>query len=232
MFHSPAILFTAALALAFASPAAADMDRFISVEGAGTVLATPDIAVVSAGVVTRAASAAEAVRLNNAAMPALLKALKDMGVKDQDLRTLGFNVAPRRGRRSPGDTSPGIKSYQVSNRVEVTVRDLGKLGALLDRMAVAGANTIHGVRFDLADPDRVQDRARQKAVADARRRAELYAEATGLRLGKVLRIEERRTRFPRARAVAISEIRSAGVVPVKRGQLKIRAAISVIFAIE
>ncbi len=233
MLRPPAALIVVCLSLAVSSPVrAAEAGRFISVEGTGTVSAPPDTAMVVAGVMTRAASARQAVDRNNAAMPALFTLLEEMGVKPEDIRTRGFNVAPVYARREPGKGAPGVTGYRASNRIEVTVRDLASLGALLDRLVSAGANTIHGVRFKIGKPRPLLDTARRRAVADARRRARLYAEAAGLRLGAVLRIEERRVQLPQPRLMAATAIRASAPVPIARGQQEIRATIGVTFAIE
>jgi hypothetical protein len=233
MLRPPAALIVVCLSLAVSSPVrAAEADRFISVEGTGTVSAPPDTAMVVAGVMNRAASARQAVDRNNAAMPALFTLLEEMGVKPEDIRTRGFNVAPVYARREPGKGAPGVTGYRASNRIEVTVRDLASLGALLDRLVSAGANTIHGVRFKIGKPRPLLDTARRRAVADARRRARLYAEAAGLRLGAVLRIEERRVQLPQPRLMAATAIRASAPVPIARGQQEIRATIGVTFAIE
>lgn len=233
MLRPSAALIVVCLSLAVSSPVrAAEAGRFISVQGTGTVSAPPDTAMVVAGVMTRAASARQAVDRNNAAMPALFTLLKEMGVKPEDIRTRGFTVAPVYARREPGKGAPGVTGYRASNRIEVTVRDLASLGALLDRLVGAGANTIHGVRFKIGKPRPLLDTARRRAVADARRRARLYAEAAGLRLGAVLRIEERRVQSPQPRLMAATAIRASAPVPIARGQQEFRATIGVTFAIE
>lgn len=233
MLRPPAAIIVVCLTLAVSSPVrAAEADRFISVQGTGTVSAPPDTAMVVAGVTTRAAGARQAVERNNAAMPALFTVLKEMGVKPEDIRTRGFSVAPEYARREAGKGAPGVTGYRASNRIEVTVRDLASLGALLDRLVGAGANTIHGVRFKIGEPEPLLALARRKAVADARRRARLYAEAAGVRLGAVLRIEERGVQLPRPPLMATAAIRAAAPVPIARGQQEIRATIGVTFAIE
>lgn len=232
-FH--AILFVLFLSLAMSpQTGAAEPDKFISVEGVGKVTAPPDMAVITAGVETRAATAREAVSANNAVMPALFKALEEMGVAKADIQTRNFSVTPEYGRRRPGGKSRTVEGYRASNRVAVKVRDLAAIGALLDRLVTAGANQVQGVRFQVAKPGSVLNRARKIAVADARNRAALYADAAGVRLGKVLRIEERSTGLPRPRLVQAGALRASAsaAVSVARGEQEFRATIHVTFAIE
>lgn len=229
--YTTIFVFCFSLSLAFAPPAvAAEGDKFISVEGTGIVPAPPDAAVVSTGVVTRAASARKAVERANAAMPNLFKLLQDMGVQQSDVVTRGFAVTPQFARREAGKGPPRIVGYRVSKRVRVTVRDLTRLGAMLDRLAAARNTIVGRVRYRVGELEPLIDEARQKAVKDARRRAALYAKSVGVRLGKVQRIVERGLRLPQPpRQASAGGRRGAGsVIP---GRQEVRAIIGVTFAI-
>lgn len=221
------------LLLAFAVPAAADDDerRSITVLGTAEVAAAPDMAVVQAGVVGQAATAAAAVADSNAAMGEVLAALEDLGVAEKDVQTSRFGVSPVYSDRSERRDRPEIVGYRVENRVRVRVRDLDRLGRVLDQLVTAGANTMGGIQFELADPAPVLDQARQGAVADARRKAELLAGAAEARLGRVLRIEEAVAAppVPMGRRVAMAE---AAAVPVARGELELTASVRVTWALE
>jgi uncharacterized protein YggE len=223
-----------AVLLAF-NPAAADdgMKRFVAVQGSGSVTATPDQAHVNTGITTKADTARQALDANNAAMARLMAALKQAGIEEKDIRTSNFNVSPWYEpyvRNRPRV----IGGYQASNQVRVRVRDLAKLGGILDAVVTAGSNRVNGVQFDIAEPEALMDDARRKAVADAKRRATLYAEAAGAKLGRVVSINEQATHFPRPFMVQADSLRSAKAaeVPVSPGTQEISATVSVRFELE
>ena len=128
-------------------------------------------------------------------MSSLFRQLSKAGIDEKDIRTRNFSVSPyyeRYERNKPRL----IAGYQAANQVTVTVRDLKQLGRLLDSVVSAGSNRVNGVQFSVAEPEKLLDQARRKAVKDAMRRAHLYADAAGAGLGKILQIQERGTRYP------------------------------------
>lgn len=209
-------------------PVFADSDktRFIAVQGKGTVTAVPDIASINTGVSTQADTAREALSGNNKAMNALFQELSKAGIEEKDIRTSNFSVSPvyePYQRNKPRK----ISGYQATNQVTVVVRNLKKLGNLLDSVVSAGSNRINGVQFSVADPKKLLDQARRKAVKDAMRRARLYADAAGAELGKILQIQERGTHFPRPRMMAADAVRSEKSVPVSRGTQTLSATVGI-----
>lgn len=236
-----AAAFLAALAAAtaaFAPAQAADGDgaaRRIAVVGIGEATAAPDMAVLQLGVVSEAKAAAEALAANSAAMARLLGALRAENIAARDLQTSGFSVEPRYsdpvvvdGRETE---PPKIVGYVVRNAVTVRLRDLARLGALLDRAVTLGANSISGPGFALADPKASEDAARRDAVADAQAKAALYAAAAGVRLGRIVSIEERDTSPPEPLMMArtMQAEAMAAPVPVESGELVRRAAVSIVW---
>lgn len=192
--HPRLVLPIAALALGALAPVAARAEErppSVTVTGTGEVSAPPDAARIAAGVVSEAPRAADAVRQTNAAMQKVLAALDAAGVDRKHVQTSRFDVSPVYAD-TPGRMrgTPEIAAYRASNQVQVELRDIEKVGATLDALVGAGANEIGGIAFAIADPKPLQDEARKKAVADARRKAELYAQATGTALGRVLAIDE------------------------------------------
>lgn len=169
---------------------AAELSRTISVSGHAEVAATPDRARVSAGVVSQAASAGEAVDQNSAAMRGVFAALEAAGVAQADMRTAGFNVTPVFEQVERTRQAPRIVGYRANNTVTALVRDIATVGATLDALIKGGANTLHGVSFFVAPDEAVQDRLRIAAVKDAARKAAMMAEAAGARLGRVMTIAE------------------------------------------
>ena len=203
----------------------------ITVTGAGEVQAKPDFAQVQVGVVTEGATAAEAMRKNNEAMSQLIAMIRKRGIEDRDLQTIQFNVSPLYKYDKDQRESPKIAGYQVVNEVRVKVRDMTRLGAFLDEMVSVGANQVRGISFGVAEPAKLLDEARRKAMADAQRRAQVYAEAAGVRIGKPVRIEEQAGGRPVPYPVARMEAAAAPSVPVAPGEQTFTVNVTVSYAI-
>ncbi len=231
-FLCPILCGTFAAGLALAAPALAqDAPRQITVMGSSQADAVPDRATITAGVETQAPTAAGALAANSETMAAVFAALEAAAVEKRDMQTSQLNLSPvyepfREGAEAP----PQVVAYQASNMVTVRVRDLANLGKLIDALAGAGANRLYGIGFDVSEPGPSLDAARRKAVADARAKAELYAEAAGVTLGPVVTIRENvglgAPEPLRARAAM------AEAVPVAAGSVTLTADVEVVFAIE
>jgi uncharacterized protein len=181
----------AALALA-ASPALAQTvpPPAISVNGEATISAVPDQAEIDAGVTSEAKTAREASDLNNAAMGKVLLALKGAGIDEKDYQTSRLSLQPQYPSTQSRPGPATISGYRATNRVTIKVRDITKIAGLIDVLVGAGANEIGGVGFIVSQASKLLDDARGKAVADARRKAEIYANAAGVTLGEALSITE------------------------------------------
>ena len=183
----------AALALgAFAMTAASHAqdraaERTVSVSATGSVIAEPDIAHVSTGVLTEGATAREALDRNTTAMRALIDGLKALGIDAKDIQTTHIGVEPRYQQSKDGRT-PTINGYRVHNQVRIVQRVIGKLGETLDKAVTLGANQINGVQFEVSQAETLKDEARRRAMANALRRAQLYATAAGGQVDRVLAI--------------------------------------------
>lgn len=224
----------AAQAWAQEGSAAPQLVRTITVTGQADVKARPDMAMISAGVTSEGATAAEALSKNSEAMAAVIKALRDGGVAEEDIQTSNFSVSPTYTPYDPNNPAAPQKivGYQVQNSVNVAVRDLNKLGALLDVVVTSGANSIGGIGFSIAEPKPLLDRAREDAVKDARSRADLYAAAAGVGVGKVLTISETGFTPPQPVFYAKSMMAEAAPVPIAPGQETISGSITVTFEIQ
>ena len=175
-------LLASALA-ALAMPAFAEdakLVRSIAISGHGEVRGRPDLAVVTIGVLRTADTARAALDANNAAMAEIIAALKTAGISANDIQTTNFSVNPRTSYGASGSEPPKVQGYDVSNNVTITVRKLETLGAVLDQAVSTGSNQINGVAFAFAKPEPMTDEARKLAVADARRKAQLYVTAAGV----------------------------------------------------
>jgi hypothetical protein len=213
--------------------AAEQAPRRLVVTGTGEARARPDIAVISAGVVIQADTASAALAENTDAMNRVLEQLRAGGLAPEDVQTTQFAVMPLYESRPPDPQRtepPRIVGYQVSNQVTARVRDLDRLGAILDALVTAGANSINGPTFELADPDQLLGEARDAAVADALARAERYAAAAGVQLGKIIAIEEGGYVAP-PRPMMRAEAMAADV-PIAPGQTELSASVTITFALD
>lgn len=226
-------LFT--LLLATQALAQTDMQdqRSILVTGQGTATAPPDLAMINAGVQTRATSAIEAAKENEAAVAKVMAALEDAGVEKKDIQTSDYSIWPEQRRESRGDDNVVIDGFRVSNTVRVTVRELDALGELLGAVTNAGANSINGISFSVEDPAALESRAREAAMANARTRAEALAELAGVELGDVLQITmSSGGGYPRPIAMARMEAMDAAPAPsIAPGESSVAVSVQVTYAI-
>src|ERR1700709_1219588 len=183
--------FASALAGALLSfPALAQFAQIstISVSGEASVSAPPDLAQIDAGVSTEAKTAREASEANNAAMGRLLLALKGAGIDEKDFQTSRLSLQPQYAPNRAGPNA--VVGYRAANRVTVKLRDVTKVAATIDILVGAGANELGGINFMVSAASKLLDDAREQAIADARRKAEIYAKAAGVTLGAPLSITE------------------------------------------
>ena len=224
-----AVLVSLLLALAGAA-AAQEPPRQITVTGAAEAEAVPDLASVTAGVDTRADTAADALAANSETMTAIFAALDAAGIERRDVQTSQLSLNPVfEPFREEAEMPPAVVAYEASNMVTVRVRAINSLGAVIDALAKAGANRLQGVSFEVADPKPHLDTAREKAVADARGRAELYARAAGVALGPVVSIRET-VEMP-GPIMMRAEAASDGP-PIAAGTVTLAAQVEVVYAIE
>ena len=169
---------------------AQETEQGIIVVGEGRIATPPDMATITLGVTETASTAKAAMDAVTQAVAGILLALDAEGVAPEDRQTSGFYLHPMHREMAVDDTGPAITGYRAGNRVTVRVRDLTRLGAMLDVVIDIGANDFNGLNFGLQDEATPMAAARALAVADARARAEQLAEAAGLKLGNVLRLTE------------------------------------------
>lgn len=208
----------------------------LSLSAEGVVSAPPDTAVVTTGVVTEGETAEAALAGNNKSMAALMAALKDAGLPERDIQTSNFSLQPIYAPYDkPSDApsqGPRITGYQVMNRVTVTISNLETAGPLLDKVVKVGANNIEGISFEVADDSALMDEARQKALKEAKRRADLYAEVGGFSVGRILDMSENMVSPPRPYAMKTMAMRAEmDSVPLAAGETDLRVDVQVTFEI-
>jgi uncharacterized protein YggE len=202
----------------------------ISVTGEATVSVPPDLAQIDAGVTSEAKTAREASEANNAAMGKVLLALKGAGIEEKDFQTSRLSLQPQ-GAPNPSRPGPSaVVGYRASNRVTIRLRDVTKVASVIDTLVGAGANDIGGINFTVSQASKFLDEAREQAIADARRKAEIYAKAAGVTLGAPLSISEGGTPGPitfRRMAAGL-----APATPVAQGEETLQVTVSVSWAIK
>jgi uncharacterized protein len=213
----------AAPALAQIVPPAA-----ISVSGEATVSVPPDLALVEGGVTSEAKTAREASDANNAAMGKVLQALKGAGIEAKDVQTSRLSLQPQSAPNRSGP--PAIVGYRASNRVTIRVRDVTKVANVIDTLVAAGANDIGGINFMVSQASKLLDEAREQAVADARRKADIYAKAAGVTLGAPLSISEEGSPGPMPFRKMAGGM--AAAAPVAQGEETLQVTVSVSWAIK
>jgi uncharacterized protein len=225
-----AALVNASTALAIDRAVDSGADRFVEVSGEGAVGAAPDFARVTLGVTSTGQNAGEAMAANANAASALVSLIKSEGVAPADIQTSELSISPMFSQAAPGQqTEPTITGYSVSNNLTVMLRDISRLGALLDKAVAAGANSIYGIGFGHNDPSALLDKARPLAVADARRKAETYANAGGARIGRLMVLtEEAGGQMPMAFSRTFAKSASAPT-PIEAGETKLSVTVTARF---
>jgi uncharacterized protein YggE len=205
----------------------------LSVAGSGTANLVPDIAYIYLGVHTEMTSASDAVKANNTQTQGMIQALTDFGIDGKDIRTTNFSIYPFDKYDPLTGTATGEKYYSVDNTVYVTIRDLTKLGDLLDTVVSAGANTVNSIQFDVADKDSALKQARADAITDAKAKAEELAAVAGVTLGDIQSIS-----FSDSQPFPVFDGRGGGgggdaaSVPIQPGQLTFTITVNVTYTLK
>ena len=189
---------------------------------------------ITLGVVAEGDTAKAALDKNTAAMTAVVTTLKGRGLPPKDIQTSNFSVQPRYRQGKSGE-QPVINGYQVANTVRIVARDIKMLGPILDDVIQLGSNQVHGIGFEVSRAEDLKDEARKAAVANARHKASLYAQAAGTRVGRVLAITEAGVEAaqPQPRMYAgRAAMASAAPPPIEAGSQRLDAHVTITFALE
>jgi uncharacterized protein len=209
------------LACALGFGQAQAVEKLVTVAGEATVAVAPDTAMIRIGVTSQDKTAREAGEANAKQMTAVLAAIKDAGIAERDIQTSRLSLQPQYDPNKAGTAR--LTGFQATNQVTVRIRDIDKLPTVLDRAIAAGANEMSGIEFVVSEQSKLLDQARDDAIADARRKAELYAKAAGAKLGHVVSITEEGSSPPPRPIQAMR----AGAVPVAPGEQTLRAVVTV-----
>lgn len=232
----------------------------ISVSGSGLASSAPDIAVISLGVESTEDTAAEARSAAAAAMQNVLEVLEDAGVDSADIQTRHFNISPRYqgvevercdDEKDDGEETTEIArdrtcytvwesrliGYSVSNQASVKIRSLDDVGSIIDKTAEAAGDLvrINGISFSIDDPQPLHDEARTNAVADMKRKAEMLADLSGVKLGRLVYISESGAFSPPqpyiARAESAAFAASDAATSISGGELEFRISVQGVYLI-
>lgn len=215
---------------AFAEAPTPSKPATLEITASADVVAAPDVATISSGVMSSATTAAAALSQNAEAMSKVLAALKAFGIPAGDIQTSGLSVSPQYvyAQNEP----PTVSGYQASNNVSIRLTKLDTVGSVIDTLVSVGANQINGPTFGIDKPDPLLDNARTEAIAKARARAALMADAAGLKLGRIVSISENASGGfqPPAPMMRMSAMAAeAASTPVAAGQMSLTATVSIVF---
>lgn len=212
-----------------ATPTAGASTATVYVDGVGQVVTTPDTASVVVGVNIIETTLSSAQEKATTQMAAVIEALKAAGIDEKDIQTVNYSVNIMQNYDSNGNPST-IEGFQVSNQVNVTVRDLAKLGDILDQVVAQGANAIYGITFYVDDPAAAESQARALAVENAKQKADELAAAAGMKVGNVLSISETSYSYPMYGGYARGEMAAAdSATPIQAGSTTISISVSVTY---
>jgi len=204
----------------------------ISTQGEGIVKAKPDMATISLGVVIENVKAVTAMEQNSAAVEKMVSTILNYGVEKKDVRTTSFQI--NANYAYPANQKPKLIGYTVTSDLEIDVRKLDTAGRLSDELVRDGANRVNSVSFGFSDPSAMLDQAREAAVRDAKRRAEMMAKVAGTKLGGLINLSESTNYAPSPRRVFMAEANFAktGDVPLQAGEQGIKVTVNAMWAVQ
>lgn len=204
--------------------------RTLNVSGTGTIYLVPDLAYINIGVHTENTNVSEALGSNTSQSQQVADVLKSQGIDAKDIQTTSFNVYPQQ-KYAPTGEALGT-TYVVDNTVYVTVRDISKLGDILDAVVASGANNINGISFDSTAKDQAMQDARKAAIDDARQQAQALADAAGVTLDVIQSINVSTYLPTPVYAGGYKDAAVAASVPISAGQLTIQADANLTYSIK
>lgn len=201
----------------------------ITLMGKGSINHAPDIAMINVGVSVEAKTAAEAMQQQASQMAGVFNAVKAAGIADRDMQTGNISLNPV--YEYPNNARPRLTGYQANNQINIKVRKLDALGKTLDAVVKGGGNTINGISFSIDEPDKFQNEARIEAIKDAAAKAELYAQAVGYKVKRIVTISEQEY-YPQPVPMAAMRMQDAGGAPetqIAAGEVSLTQTVNVVF---
>jgi uncharacterized protein YggE len=205
----------------------------LDISATGESTRVPDVAIISAGVVTRAPTAGAAIQENSVRMDRVLAALKRAGVADRDVQTSSISLNPE--YRYQENRPPELVAYSASNQVSIRFRDIRSSGKILDALVGEGANQLNGPTLTIDKPESALDEARVDAIANGRARADLYARALGKRVVRVVSVSEGGGNYYPPPPMPMAERSMAAQVAdtkIVAGEQKLQVTVSMVFELQ
>lgn len=226
---APLLLLAAMPSFAQLRPAVNTPGTLVNISATAEATRIPDVARISAGVVTQAADSNSALRANAQQMSKVMEALQKVGIAERDVQTSGVNLNPQ--YKYEDNKAPQIIGYQASNTVNIKVREIGALGKILDLLSQQGANQINGPMFSIDQPEPVYDQARIEALKKSQERANTYAKALGLRVARIVSVDETNNGGFQPMAVLSAAPRAAKEFdsPISPGESTLSVTLNVVF---
>ncbi|MCF8508142.1 MAG: SIMPL domain-containing protein [Hyphomonadaceae bacterium] len=200
----------------------------ITLMGRGSIEQPPDVAMINVGVQVEAKTAAEAMAQQATNMNGVFAAVKAAGIADRDMQTGNMSLNPV--YEYPNNARPRLTGYQASNSITIKVRKLDTLGKTLDAVVKGGGNTINGISFSVDQPDKFQNEARVEAIKDAAAKAELYAQAVGYKVKRIVTISEQEF-YPQPPMPVMMRMQdmAAEATPIAAGEVSLVQTVNVVF---
>ncbi len=212
---------------------AAEQTGKITITGQGAVNVAPDMATLVSNVITQGEDAKSALAKNSVTMRTILQDVADAGIDKKDIQTTGFDISPiydKRHLKNNEPKAPEIVGYRVQNGIRINLQDITKLGTTLDMLVQNGSNDVGQIQFSVSKPEKYIDEARQSAMNDARTRAETYAKAAGVSLGKILSISETGyTPGPYRGIMAMRSAKMESAPPIAAGQETLSSSVTITY---
>lgn len=202
----------------------------LDINATGEVARVPDVAVISAGVVSRSNSASGALQETANRMQRVLAALRRAGVPDRDVQTSNVNLNPE--YKYENNQPPQLVGYSATNNVTIRFRDIRNSGAILDALVAQGANQINGPSLTVDKPETALDEARTKAVSAGRARAELYARSLGMRVARLVAVNESGGNFPSPPMPMFARAERDSSTPIEPGEQKLQVTLAMTFELQ
>lgn len=202
----------------------------LDVVATGEVTRVPDVAIVSAGVVSRSSNASAALQESASKMQRVITALKRAGVADNDIQTSNVSLNPE--YRYPENESPQLVGYNATNSVTVRFRNIGSAGRILDALVGEGANQINGPTLTIDQPEAALDEARAKAIAAGRARAALYARSLGMRVVRIVSVNETDAGNVQPPVPVMMQARAVPATKIEAGEQKLKVSVAMIFELQ
>jgi uncharacterized protein YggE len=225
-------------ALSWTAPAAAQQASItqtiagtrLDINATGDVTRVPDIAIISAGVVTRSATATGALQEAADRMQRVATALRRAGVEERDIQTGTISLNPE--YRYPENQSPQLTGYSASNQLTIRFRDIRNSGKILDALVAEGANQINGPNLTIDKPEAALDEARAKAIAIGRARADLYARSLGMRVTRIVSVNESGGSYPPPIPVMMEARAASAMTKIEPGEQKLQVSVAMTFELQ